>query len=442
MERSLALLVHASKTPLTSLQQYLEGRGFTVYTSASWEEAERLAALVPVNRLKYVFMDVALYHTPGWKRFMRRVQASAADTVFIGFQPKFPHNVYSLLGDGEKPRTEKNAGEMSVLEPTATSMSMKFRDALKLADRYAQYDITVLITGETGAGKEVIARYIHARSARKDKPFVACNMTAITETLVQSELFGYVKGAFTGADKNKKGLIEAAEGGTLFLDEIGDLAPSIQLKLLRFLESREFYRVGEATPKTADVRILAATNKILEQAIQENRFREDLYYRLNSARIILPPLRERKEDILRLAELFIEQTCRQTRQPGKQLSQSVQAFLLEYPWPGNIRELKNAIESAVMVAEDEYITIHDLPMHLQHYATSYRETLSLQTLRRIDQAERAIIEEALQQTSGDKVKAAQLLGVSVRTLYRKLEKFSFTPGTVSPAVRTPEWKTL
>ena len=181
----------------------------------------------------------------------------------------------------------------------------QFHEVLNLANRYAMHDITVLVTGETGTGKEVMAQYIHSLGPRADKPFVGCNMTAIPETLVESELFGYVKGAFTGADRNKKGFIEAAEGGTLFLDEIGDLAPAIQLKLFTFLETREFYRVGESTAKTSDVRIIAATNKELDAAIQNNGFRKDLYFRLNSARIILPPLHDRREDII----LLVCQLC-------------------------------------------------------------------------------------------------------------------------------------
>ena len=293
-----------------------------------------------------------------------------------------------------------------------------------MASRYASHDITVLITGETGTGKEIMARHIHNQSSRRDKPFVPCNMTAIPETLVESELFGYVKGAFTGADKNKRGLIEAAEEGSLFLDEIGDLPPTIQLKLLRFLESREFYKVGESTPKIADVRIIAATNKDLDKAILEDGFRKDLYYRLNSARIILPPLRERKEDIILLVANFVYQTCRQTQKAIKKISSSVKVLLLDYPWPGNIRELKNVIESAVMVSDDEYLTLSDLPMHLQQYATNHRDEIGAKAIRNITEAEREIIEQALKESNGNKAKAAELLGISTRTLYRKIVKFS------------------
>src|SRR4029077_12274641 len=208
-----------------------------------------------------------------------------SEIILTCYHPKHVQNLYQLLGQ------QNNLPEHAVLTsatkaPLIIGETPQFHDVLNLAQRYAMHDITVLITGETGTGKEVMAQYIHSQGPRADKPFVGCNMTAIPETLLESELFGYVKGAFTGADKNKKGLIEAAEGGTLFFDEIGDLPLAIQLKLLRFLESREFYRVGESSPKTADVRIIAATNKNLEKAILEHSFREDLYYRLNSARII------------------------------------------------------------------------------------------------------------------------------------------------------------
>jgi len=299
-----------------------------------------------------------------------------------------------------------------------------FQEILKLANRYANHDITVLITGETGTGKEVMARYIHSQGSRADMPFVGCNMTAIPETLVESELFGYVRGAFTGADRNKKGLIEAAEGGTLFLDEIGDLAPVIQLKLLRFLETREFYKVGESVPKNSDVRIIAATNKGLEEAINDNGFRKDLYFRLNSARLILPPLRERKEDIVLLIGNFIDQASHQYQTGLKKLSSSAKELLLDYPWPGNIRELKSVIESAAMVSDGEYITISDLPMHLQHYAAGRREEIATKAIQNIEEGERSLIEEALRHTQGNKAKAAEALGISTRTLYRKIEKFA------------------
>jgi transcriptional regulator with PAS, ATPase and Fis domain len=331
--------------------------------------------------------------------------------------------LYGLLGQANKSQFEANEPH-SITAPPMIGDTPQFHEVLNLANRYAMHDITVLITGETGTGKEVMAQYLHAHGPRAEKPFVGCNMTAIPETLVESELFGYVRGAFTGADRNKKGFIEAAEGGTLFLDEIGDLVPSIQLKLLRFLETRQYYRVGESSPKTSDVRIVAATNKELDEAIHGSGFRKDLYFRLNSARIILAPLRERRQDIILLIANFIYQACNQFRKPLKKLTSSAKALFLDYPWPGNIRELKSVIESAVMVSDGDYITISDLPMNLQHYATGHSEEIGSKAIRNIEEGERIVIEEALRQTNGNKAKAAEALGISTRTLYRKLDKFS------------------
>ncbi len=426
MGKYQALLIHSPHVPLTPVQKLLEEREFYVHPSRGWEEAEHICALIPAEQIKYVFVDITLCEGDDWEQFKQRTWL-ASDAVFINFHPQSPHSLAHLLNRSAL-GAEANAVRTAPPAPVIVGERAKFQEILDLANRYARYDITVLITGETGAGKEVIARYIHAHSARRDKPLVACNMTAIPETLVESELFGCVKGAFTGADRQKKGLIEAAEGGTLFLDEIGDLPLVTQLKLLRFLEVREFYKVGESSVKTVDVRIIAATNKNLEKAILENGFREDLYYRLNSARIMLPPLRARREDILLLAETFVDQVCRRTRKPAKIISQSVQILLSEYPWPGNIRELRNVIESAVMVSDGEYVTVSDLPMHLQQYATGHREEISAKAVRRIDEAKRDVIEDALRKTNGDKGKAAELLGISLRTLYRKLEKFPLTEG--------------
>jgi transcriptional regulator with PAS, ATPase and Fis domain len=379
-----------------------------------------------LDQIRYILVDITLCCLNGWNNFIHRVETGPSSAVLICFDPRFPHSLCNLFGDS-LPVGNSNVSDSKRIAgnsqaPLVVGESRKFLEVLELADRYARHDITVLITGETGTGKDVISHYIHAHSSRKDEPLVACNVTAIPETLVESELFGYSKGAFTGADKNKRGLIEAAEGGTLFLDEIGDLPPSIQLKLLRFLESREFYKVGDSSPKTANVRILASTNNGLDE--NTNGFRKDLYYRVNSARIILPPLRDRGEDIALLAEMFIEQACRQTQTPFKKISSSVKALLLNYPWPGNIRELKNTIESAVMVSDGEHLTMADLPMQLQQYATRNREEISPKALRNLEEAERNIIMEAIKEANSNKDKAAKLLGVSTRTLYRKLEKFA------------------
>ncbi len=422
MDKLQALLIQSIGSPLSPIQNLLEDRGFSIRLSRSWEEAEQAYAAFPTGQIKYLFVDITLCHSSGWEKFLHRTRIAPSDIVLICFHPQFPQSLFSLLGSSFS-ETASTASKEDSLLPMIVGESPNFREVIALGGRYAQHDITVLITGETGTGKEVIARYIHGQGVRHDKPFVACNMTAIPESLVESELFGYVKGAFTGADRNKKGLIEAAEGGTLFLDEIGDLPLTIQLKLLRFLESREFYKVGDSSPKTANVRIIAATNKDLDEAILKDGFRKDLYYRLNSARIILPPLRERKEDIILLVANFVYQSAQRTQAPLKKISSSVKVLFLDYSWPGNIRELKSVIESAVMVSDEEHLTLGDLPMNLQQYATNHRQHIATKAIQNIEEAEKNVIEETLKQTNGNKAKAAEALGVSVRTLYRKLEKF-------------------
>jgi transcriptional regulator with PAS, ATPase and Fis domain len=421
MAKPLAILVHSLDASLT-VSKILEARDFSVHVSRSLEEAERVLGAFPAEQVKFVFADLTLCRGSRWESFVERLRRHAGDLSVICYLPEHTHNLYGLIGypapNGDEVRISNGKN------PGMIGDTPQFHEILNLANRYAMHDITVLITGETGTGKEVMAAYIHSLGARATKPFVGCNMTAIPETLVESELFGYVRGAFTGADRNKRGLIEAAEGGTLFLDEIGDLAPAIQLKLLRFLETREFYKVGESSPRTSDVRIIAATNKELEYAIQNNGFRKDLYFRLNSARIILPPLRERREDIILMVANFVYQSCSQFQKPLKKLTSSTKALFLDYDWPGNIRELRSVIESAVMVSDGEYITISDLPMNLQQYATGRREEIGTKAIRNIEEGEKCLIEEALRQTNGNKGRAAEALGISTRTLYRKIDKFA------------------
>ena len=423
MAKPLALMIHSLDSPLGGVSKLLEARDCSVHVSRSLDEAERVMAAFPTDQLKYIFADLTICQGAAWHNFTERLREDGEHIALVCYDAKYPQPLYSLLGQANHAAADPNSPH-SIKTPMMIGDTPQFHETLNLANRYAMHDITVLITGETGTGKEVMAQYIHSRGPRADKPFVGCNMTAIPETLVESELFGYVRGAFTGADRNKKGFVEAAEGGTLFLDEIGDLAPSIQLKLLRFLETRQYYRVGESTAKTSDVRIIAATNKELEEAIQGTGFRKDLYFRLNSARIILPPLRDRREDIILLIANFVFQACNQFQRGLKKLSSSAKALFLDYPWPGNIRELKSVIESAVMVADTEYITISDLPMNLQQYATGRREEIGSRAIRNIEEGERVVIEDALRQTNGNKAKAAEALGISTRTLYRKLEKFA------------------
>ena len=422
MSRHLALLVYSIDSSLSGLAKLLEARDCYIHEARSLEEAEHAFNAFPIDQLKFVFADLTLCRGNRWPQFLDRIYRLGTQVTLVCYHPQNTHALYTLLGQASHP-TIASLIPHSIKPPLMIGETPQFYEVLNLANRYAMHDITVLITGETGTGKEVMAQYIHSNGSRSTKPFVGCNMTAIPETLVESELFGYVRGAFTGAERNKKGLIEAAEGGTLFLDEIGELAPAIQLKLLRFLETRQYYRVGESTPKSSDVRIVAATNKELEEAIQGTGFRKDLYFRLNSARIILPPLRERKEDIILMVANFVYQACNQFHKPLKKLSSSAKALFLDYPWPGNIRELKSVVESAAMVSDGQYITIADLPMNLQHYATGHREEIGTKAIKNIEEGEKNLIEDALRQTNGNKAKAAEALGISTRTLYRKIERF-------------------
>ncbi len=251
MAKPLALIIHSADSPLAGISKLVEARDCSVHLSRTIEEAERVLAAFPTDQQKFIFAELAVCQGATWHGFTdaaakRTSHQSRADLLRSATHPQ---RLYGLLGQRQSYTRGSKLIRTPLKSPPMIGDTPQFHEVLNLANRYAMHDITVLITGETGTGKEVMAQYIHSHGPRADKPFVGCNMTAIPETLVESELFGYVKGAFTGADRNKKGFIEAAEGGTLFLDEIGDLAPSIQLKLLRFLETRQYYRVGESTPK-------------------------------------------------------------------------------------------------------------------------------------------------------------------------------------------------
>jgi DNA-binding NtrC family response regulator len=287
-----------------------------------------------------------------------------------------------------------------------------------LIDKVAPTDATVLVCGASGTGKEVVARAIHAGSPRRDSPLVTINCAALQEALLESELFGHEKGAFTGAVQAKPGLVEVAEGGTLFIDEIGEMAAGLQAKLLRVLEDGHYRRVGGTTETRADVRVVAATNRTLEDEIQRGRFREDLYYRLNVITIRLPPLRERRQDIPELVEYFL--ATRQVGPIGCSVAEEALAALVRYDWPGNIRELANVLERAQILAEDARITIDDLPENLLVAPPLGDEAGDGSHLYDV---QRRHVLAALQQARGNKVHAAQALGISRRALYRLLEKY-------------------
>jgi transcriptional regulator with GAF, ATPase, and Fis domain len=324
-------------------------------------------------------------------------------------------------------RVQVLAGELQRLSPhRALGHSQKWRDVLAQATKVAPTDTTVLITGESGTGKEVIARFIHRGSSRRDGPFVALNCAALPEQLLESELFGHEKGAFTGAVAARPGRIEQASGGVLFLDEVGEMSQAVQAKFLRVLEEREYQRLGGTRTLKADVRVLAATNRNLRAAIAQGNFREDLYYRLAVFDIALPALRERPEDVLMLVDAFLVEIGRSVGRPAAGISEEVRETLVSYPWPGNVRELRNAIERAVILCEGGLVTSEHLPLGIVSAARpETRPDLAAAapaTAGTLDAAERDMIVQALSRAGNNKSKAARLLGLTRAQLRSRIEK--------------------
>ncbi|MEE9144119.1 MAG: sigma-54 dependent transcriptional regulator, partial [Candidatus Binatia bacterium] len=298
--------------------------------------------------------------------------------------------------------------------------SPKINQAVDLAKRAAASNATVLLLGESGTGKEVFARAIHNWSERKSEPFIAINCVGLSKELLESELFGHEKGAFTGAHQLKKGKMELAHGGTVFLDEVGDITQELQTKLLRFLQEREFERVGGNKPIRVDVRIVAATNRDLDGAVKEGRFREDLFHRLNVIAVNLPPLRERKDDIPLLAHHFLQRFSLETKKNITEISPDAMERLLGYDWPGNVRELANVIERAVVLGKDPKITLNDLPSRV--LGTETRTSSDSQSYHQaIDDYRRELIVKALSEAQGNRAAAAKALGLH-RTHLMKLLK--------------------
>jgi len=305
--------------------------------------------------------------------------------------------------------------------PEIIGESLAMRGMLSLIKKVAPSDATVLILGESGTGKELVATSIHENSLRKSKPFIKLNCAAIPAELLESELFGHEKGAFTGATKFKPGKFDMADKGTLFLDEIGDMPLKLQSKILRVIQEKEFYRVGGSSTVKVDVRFIASTNQNLEKMVQEGAFREDLYYRLNVFTLHLPPLRERKEDIPLLVERFLQDLPKKV-----EISSIALQMIMAYSWPGNIRELKNVIESAAVIAEDGFIEPAQLPGSITGMFNTRSNEISLPVNlsldERMNEIEKSIIIEALRKTGGVQVRATELLGINQRSLWHRIKK--------------------
>ena len=299
----------------------------------------------------------------------------------------------------------------------------RFLDVLRLADIVAPTDSTVLLGGESGTGKEVLARYIHDASLRAEGPFLSINCGALPETLLESELFGHVKGSFTGAVRDKQGLFAAARGGTFFLDEVGEMPPSLQVKLLRVLQQREVIPVGATEALPVDVRIIAATNRELEEEVRRGNFRSDLYYRLNVLAMDLPPLRDRRDDLLLLIDHFLTEMAAERGMEVKALSAEALDAVMVYEWPGNVRELQNALEHATVLTKGSLIEPQHLPERITRQKKEPLVAERAQPNPQLDLIERAYIMFVLQAEGGNKTRAAEALGIDPSTLYRKLSRY-------------------
>ena len=308
--------------------------------------------------------------------------------------------------------------------------SQPMKELIDMLAMVAPSEATALITGESGTGKELIAKSIHYNSGRKERPLVIVNCAAITETLLESELFGHEKGAFTGADRRREGRFMQANKGTIFLDEIGEMSQAMQAKLLRVIQEREIQRVGSEETIQVDVRILAATNRDLQEDVSSGKFREDLYYRLNVVTLRVPPLRERQDDIPVLAQYFLGQYSEKNRKRIKGFTPLSMDMLLKYDWPGNVRELENAVERAVILGPGDYMTEKELPLSITK-AYPHAEDVDWPTRVRkqpqsLDEVEREAVLAALEASGGNKSETARVLGITRKTLHKKLQKYGVT----------------
>ena len=356
------------------------------------------------------------------------MQQGASDYLSKPFQPS--EVLFTIRKAEERERlrrrnqllereVERTVGERPIVASAGAMISL-----LEVMERAAAYKTTVLLTGESGTGKEVLARAIHAQSPRRGDAFVAVNCGAIPEALLESELFGHAKGAFTGADRAHRGLFREADGGTLFLDEIGELPPSLQVKLLRVLQEEEVRPVGESKSRSIDVRVIAATARDLENAVMTGQFREDLFYRLNVVRLEVPPLRERRTDIPLLMDHFFARSCETLGKRLHSVTDEALERLAAYHWPGNVRELENVIERAVILADGDRIGLRELPNNIvSPPADGPGETLDLGMRRARKNLEADLIRRALRATDGNRTHAAKLLEISHRALLYKIKEY-------------------
>lgn len=447
MARKSILVVDDERAQREILEMILSSEGYDVTTASSGEAALKLAK---EKRFDLVLTDLKMTGMDGIELLQRLLTLDSSIIVILltahgsieSAKEALRRGAYDYL---EKPydrdqlldTTRRALGRLDMLDTEIISASPAMETVKKMILKVAGSSSTVLIRGESGTGKELIARAIHNMSPRADQPFVSVNCAAINENLLESELFGHEKGAFTGAHAEKKGLFEVANHGTLFLDEIGELDIGLQAKLLRALQEREIRRVGGTRPIKVDVRVVAATNRDLRAMVQDGRFRDDLYYRINVLSIDVPPLRERREDIPVLIDYFLRKHTRNTSRLIRGLTPEARRLMLDYSWPGNVRQLESAIERAILLSEGDQITVEDLPLEVRQETRPASEGIFKLPPEGIsfEDVERDLILQAMERTDYNITKAAKLLGITFRTLQYRLEKFGIKRPERRPSER-------
>jgi two-component system response regulator PilR (NtrC family) len=421
--------------PRRALDRFRKESFDAVLQDLKMPDMDGLELLGELKKIRQDTVVVIMTAFSTWDRAVEAMRHGAYDYIKKPFDTQI--DIKSTLAralQGKEKRLEYARAFDGMLRKIGlvTGYSKAMRQVRDLIQRAAPTDSTVLIQGESGVGKELVARALHHGSPRGPKPFVAVNCGALTETLLESELFGHAKGSFTGAVVDKVGLVEVAHTGTLFLDEVSEMSPQLQVKILRLLEEKEFKPVGSVTTRHVDVRFITATNRDLDVAIQKGEFRKDLFYRLNVIPLHIPPLRERRDDIPILAEHFLEKYAREMKREGKRFAPEVKAAMTQHRWPGNIRELENAVQRAVALSDDAVIGVKDLletaqpPADLRTAASSSGRVLGEEGMD-LDEAmadiEIGYLRRALEMTRGNYTKAAQLLRLSLRSFRYKLQKY-------------------
>jgi len=435
-----ALIIDDDRNILTTLEMYLEDKGFEVFTASLGDKG---SALFQQEKPNLVLLDMKLPDHDGLdvlkeiiasgiktqvlmitayasiETAVRAVKMGAFDYLPEPFVPGQLDLVLERLKRFDTLETEIATVKGIFSEGGILTRNRKMRRILQTARQAAESSATILISGESGTGKGLLAALMHDWSPRAGNAFVTVDCAALHENLLESDLFGHIKGAFTGALQDKVGKLKRAEGGTVFLDEVSEIPPSVQGKLLRFLQSREFERLGDPEPRQVDVRVIAATNKDLEERVRGGNFREDLYFRIQVLEIFLPALRQRPEDIALLTEYYLKRSARMNAKTVHHIAPDALQRLQEYPWPGNIRELINVIERGVIMAHGAELTIGDLPPHIAHFKSSGPDSAQLESL---DDVEKRHIQNVILHTDSLD-EASKVLGIDPATLWRKRKKY-------------------